>query len=56
MDVLHEAGLMVTHAKERVRENSLNAVPIRQMAERWISPFDAFWVDSLLRVKEDSET
>lgn len=56
MDVLREAGLIVTTAKGRVRENALNAVPIRRIAERWISRFDGFWANSLLRIKEDSES
>lgn len=56
MEVLREAGLMVTTARGRVRENALNAVPIRQIAERWISRFDGFWANSLLRIKEDSES
>lgn len=56
MDVLREAGLILTVAKGRIRENSLNAAPIRQIAERWISRFDAFWANSLIRIREDSES
>ena len=55
MDVLREADLIVTTAKGRTRENALNALPIRRIAERWISRFDAFWANHLLRFREDSK-
>jgi hypothetical protein len=36
-----------------MRVNSLNAVPIRQIYERWVSRYQEFWADSLLRLKDD---
>jgi hypothetical protein len=36
--------------------NSLNAVPIRQIYERWVSRYQEFWADSLLRLKDDLQT
>lgn len=55
MDVLREAGLLITHREGRRSLNSLNAAPIRQIVERWISKYEAFWANSLLRIKEAAE-
>jgi hypothetical protein len=33
----------------------LNAAPIRQIYERWVSPYEDLWADNLLRLKEDVE-
>ena len=35
--------------------NSLNVAPIRQILERWISKYEAYWANTLLRVKESAE-
>jgi DNA-binding transcriptional ArsR family regulator len=53
IEVLREAGLVNTREEGRQRVNSLNAVPIRQIYERWVSPFREFWADTLLRLKDD---
>ncbi len=55
LDILRESKLVETRSEGRRRINSLNAAPIRQIAERWISKFDAVWSNTLLRVKEDAE-
>ncbi|MCG8649436.1 MAG: helix-turn-helix domain-containing protein [Pirellulales bacterium] len=55
MDVLREAGLLRTRSEGRKRINSLNAAPIRAILERWISKYEAYWANTLLRVKEDAE-
>ena len=49
IDVLRDAGLITTREEGRQRVNSLNAVPIRQIYERWVSRYQEFWTDSLLR-------
>lgn len=56
LDVLREAGLVRTRSEGRRRINSLNATPIRQILERWISKYEAYWVNTLLRVKESAES
>ena len=56
LDVLREAGLVNTRSEGRRRINSLNAAPIRQILERWISKYEAYWTNTLLRVKEAAET
>jgi DNA-binding transcriptional ArsR family regulator len=53
IDVLRDAGLINTREEGRQRVNSLNAVPIRQIYERWVGRYAEFWTDRLLRLQED---
>ena len=53
IDVLRDAGLIQTREEGRQRVNSLNAVPIRKIYERWVSRYQEFWADKLLRLDED---
>jgi DNA-binding transcriptional ArsR family regulator len=55
IDVLRAANLIQTREAGRQRVNSLNAAPIRQIYERWVSPYEDLWADNLLRLKEDVE-
>lgn len=55
IDVLREAGLILTREESRQRINSLNVVPIRQIYERWVGRFEELWTSHLLRIKEDAE-
>jgi len=43
VDVLRKAGLVQTREVGRQRVNSLNAMPIRQIYERWVGPFQELW-------------
>src|ERR1043166_1183349 len=56
IDVLRDAGLISTREEGRRRINSLNAVPIRQIYERWMGPFSELWSSTLLRLKDDIES
>jgi DNA-binding transcriptional ArsR family regulator len=56
IDVLRNAGLVITREDGRRRVNSLNAVPIRQIYERWMGPFAELWSSTLLRIKDDAES
>ncbi|MEK6249231.1 MAG: metalloregulator ArsR/SmtB family transcription factor [Planctomycetales bacterium] len=56
MDVLREVCLIRTRTEGRFRVNSLNVAPLRQISERWISKYEAYWANTLLRVKEEAET
>lgn len=42
IDVLRAAGLINTREEGRQRVNSLNAVPIRKIYERWVSRYEEF--------------
>jgi DNA-binding transcriptional ArsR family regulator len=52
VEVLRKAGLVQTREDGRQRVNSLNAVPIRQIYERWVGPFQELWTSHLLGWKE----
>ncbi|MBC7924908.1 MAG: helix-turn-helix transcriptional regulator [Bryobacteraceae bacterium] len=53
IEVLRQADLINTREEGRQRVNSLNAVPIRQIYERWVSRYEEFWSDTLLRLDDD---
>lgn len=55
LDVLRTAKLVNTRSEGRVRINSLNAAPIRDILERWISQYEAYWSNTLLRVRDEAE-
>ena len=55
LDVLREADLVLVRRDGRRRINSLNAVPIHAISERWISKYAAFWANTLLQIKDDAE-
>ena len=55
LEVLRQAQLVHTREAGRQRVNSLNVVPIRQIYERWVGPFQELWSGELLRIKEIAE-
>jgi len=55
LEVLRQAHLVETREEGRLRVNSLNVVPIRQIYERWVGPFQELWTGELLRIKELAE-
>jgi hypothetical protein len=46
---------VLTREEGRRRINSLNAVPIRMIYERWVSHFENLWAGTLVRIKESAE-
>lgn len=55
LGVLEEAGLITVSRKGRERFNHLNAVPLRQIYERWVSKYEDSWAGSLLALKRTAE-
>jgi len=53
--VLERAGLVIVEREGRERWNHLNAVPLREICERWISGYAGHWAASLLRLKRQLE-
>jgi uncharacterized protein YndB with AHSA1/START domain/DNA-binding transcriptional ArsR family regulator len=53
--VLEAAGLVVTRKVGRMRLHYLNPVPIRQIHDRWIDKYTAFWAGSLTSLKAELE-
>ena len=56
IEVLRQAQLVSTREAGRQRVNSLNVVPIRQIYERWVGPFQELWSGELLGIKDMAET
>jgi DNA-binding transcriptional ArsR family regulator len=55
VDVLKKANLIVVEAKGRERINSINAIPLRMMYERWVSGFADLWAGNLLGIMRRAE-
>jgi DNA-binding transcriptional ArsR family regulator len=55
LKVLENAGLIVVRREGRLRWNYLNAVPIREIYNRWISQYADHSVDLLAKLKRDLE-
>ena len=53
--VLEEAGLVVTRRSGREKLHHLNAVPIRQIHDRWIDKYTERRVSALLELKNELE-
>lgn len=53
--VLRDAGLVQERWEGRRCINSLNAVPIRQIYERWVSGYQDLWVSKLASLKKALE-
>jgi len=53
--VLRDAGLVQTRQEGRRTLNSLNAVPIRMIYERWVSGYQDLWASTLTSLKKSLE-
>lgn len=51
LDVLQEAGLLIVERRGRERWNSLDALPIHAIHERWIGPYAAYAASMLARLR-----
>jgi len=56
LKVLEEAGLVITRRDGREKLHFLNAVPIRQIDDRWIDKFREHQVSALLDLKNSLES
>lgn len=55
VSVLREAGLVTTRQDGRRTLNSLNAIPIRMIYERWVSGYQDLWASKLTSLKKALE-
>jgi DNA-binding transcriptional ArsR family regulator len=53
--VLERAGLIIVRREGRLRWNYLNALPIKEISDRWINPYASRAVDLLARVTRELE-
>jgi DNA-binding transcriptional ArsR family regulator len=56
LKVLEEAGLIVTRREGREKLHYLNAVPIRQIHDRWIRKYQEHHVSALVDLKRSLES
>lgn len=55
LGVLEKAGLIITQKKGKYKWNYLNAVPIREIYDRWINQYASPAVEMLTKLKHDLE-
>lgn len=55
LNVLEEAGLVVTRRRGREKLHYLNAIPIRLVHDRWVSKYTEPWVAALSDLKNKLE-
>ena len=55
LQLLEDAGLVVSKRRGREKLHFLNAVPIRQVHDRWISRYTEGWAAGLVDLKHDLE-
>lgn len=53
--VLERAGLIIVKREGRLRWNYINALPIKEIYDRWISPYASGAIELLARVKREME-
>jgi DNA-binding transcriptional ArsR family regulator len=56
LGVLEDAGLLIVERRGRERWNSLDALPIHGIHERWIGPYAAYASSMLARLRRKVET
>jgi DNA-binding transcriptional ArsR family regulator len=55
LKVLEEAGLVITRREGREKLHFLNAIPIRQIHDRWIDKYKEHQVSALVELKTSLE-
>jgi DNA-binding transcriptional ArsR family regulator len=55
LQVLEQAGLVVSEKDGRTRRLYFNAVPIQMIHDRWTSEYSAYWSGNLTRLKYAAE-
>jgi len=55
LGILEQAGLVIVRREGRLRWNYLDPLPIKEIHDRWISPYAAHAVELLARLKHDLE-
>ncbi len=53
--ILDAAGLLRVEARGRERWNHLNGVPLQEIAERWLKPYEAVWASKIWRLQRAAE-
>lgn len=56
LGVPERAGLVLVRRSGRLRWNHLNAVPLRELYERWVSRLDDQWAGSMIAIDRLAES
>ncbi len=56
LDVLVSAELVIVRRDGRERWNHLNPIPLQEMYERWVRPYESLWAAPLVRLKDQIES
>jgi DNA-binding transcriptional ArsR family regulator len=54
LKLLEDAGLVRVEVKGRERINHLNVLPLQQVYERWMRPYESIWAEKLHRLVENA--
>ena len=54
--VLQRAGLLISRREGRKRWNQLNVVPLREVMQRWMGKYQAFWADVMINLRDEAES
>ena len=55
LGVLQRAGLLLVSREGRVRWNSLNPAPLKDVLRRWMGKQEELWADAMLNVRDAAE-
>ncbi|MEE9417657.1 MAG: metalloregulator ArsR/SmtB family transcription factor [Acidimicrobiales bacterium] len=55
LKTLQTAGLVTVETRGRERINRLNPVPLQQIHERWMKPYEELWSSRILRLTKTAE-
>jgi len=55
LKVLESADLVLSRKEGRERRLFLNAVPLREIHDRWLSGYAVMWADTLISLKQQME-
>ena len=53
--VLESAELVSVQREGRLRWNSINPVPLRQVFRKWVGRYEAIWADAMLDIRDAAE-
>ena len=53
LKALERANLVTVRVRGRERINHLNVVPIQEIYERWMRPYESYWASKLHRLAEE---
>lgn len=51
LDILEACNLISVRREGKFRWNHLNAIPIQQIYERWVKPYEAHWASQGIQLK-----